>query len=338
MEFMSGGLSKQKLSKEIGFSQSTAFAYQKGTVPNEHIVKLTEKRYLGTAQILNANIWKILKGEQIEHREIQQEFEYFNSKFSINFPILNLEYWNEITVPALGPLLNQMIPVAYDNDEAGLLLQTILNIMSLVRNSNTKVWNELCETYRSLFPLFATQIHWQYKSEVFELIDSYTRLRKHQGINVIEDLDDNWTWRDRKLEISSVLDEHFIDQIYLYLHQKQVDIKSLPIGLLENFSSLLSYKICRNDTLLFHSWNLWEPACIELTKLLNEKMINNYEITAQLLISFLEHQGFFTFYPQELLNYAQKMDQALNSELRQNFDFVRNKLEITSVKTVESFL
>lgn len=84
---------------------------------------------------------------------------------------------------------------------------------------------------------------------------------------------------------------------------------------------------------MFHSWNLWEPAGILLLKVLNERMIDSRNITAELFIAFLEQENFFKPYGPELLNYEYLMHIAKDTRLALNIDFIRDTIEISSVRS-----
>ena len=72
--FLSGGMTKQQLWEDIGFSRTTWFNYPKGTVPFNRISNAVENKYPGTGQILNANLWKILKGKKYQFRIFKRSF------------------------------------------------------------------------------------------------------------------------------------------------------------------------------------------------------------------------------------------------------------------------
>jgi len=334
--YLSGGMSKQQLWKDIGFSRSAWFNYPKGTVPTMRIVNAVENKYPETGQILNANIWNILQGKKVSASKIKQEFVYFNSHFSTNYPIQNLEFWNDNSVIDFSKVLMRMTQVIATGDDRGTHLQTIISLMSLVKNSDVEIWNELCRLYRTFFPDFATQIHWPFKAEIFDVIDDYVRLREKRGINTIEDTSDDWSWRDRKLETISVLDDHYVNHFYSLFHENEDSRLTLRQGLIENISSRLSFKVCSSEKLMFHSWNLWEPAGILLLKIFNQRLIDNHHITAELFIACLEEQDFFSPYEQELLNYEYRMHIAQGIRLVPNLDFEKDTIEISFVSSKEN--
>lgn len=331
--FFSGGMTKQQLWKDIGFSRSAWFNFPKGTVPTERIVNAVETKYPETRQILNANLWTILQGKKVSESEIQEEFMYFNSHFSANYPLQNLEFWSENSGIDFPHVLIKMGQVLATDDDRGTHLQTIISLMSLVENSDVEIWNELCGLYRTFFPDFATQIHWSFKDEVFDAIDDYVRLREKRGIRTIEAPSDDWSWRDRKLEIISVLDEHYVVYLYLHFYENKNSSMLMPRGVIENISSRLSFKICCNEKLMFHSWNLWEPAVILLLKILNERMIDNRNVTADFFIAFLEQENFFKPYDQELFIYEYLMYIAKDIKLRLDLDLINDTIKIIAVRS-----
>jgi hypothetical protein len=326
---LSGGMSKQQLWKDIGFSRSAWFNYPKGAVPTMRIVNAVENKYPETQQILNANFWRILQGKEVSTLEIQKEFAYFNSHFTANYPILDLEFWSENSAIDFSQLLMRIVQVIDTDDDRGMHLQVIISLLSMVRDTNLEIWNELCRLYRAFLPDFVTQIHWPFKAEVFDAVDGYVRLRERKGISTIEDPSDDWSWRDRRLEIVSVLDEHYENNLYAYFHENKISSMSAPKTLIDDISSILSFKVCTTEKLMFHSWNLWEPAGILLMKMLNKRMIDIRSLTAEVFVTCLEQVDFFNPYEQELLNYEYFMHVARNAELHLNFDFNADTAEIS---------
>jgi len=239
-----------------------------------------------------------------------------------------LNFWGENSEIEFPKLVTTMGSFVGEGDDHGMHFQTIISLMSLVKDTDVEIWNELCRLYRIFFPAFSTQIHWPFKAEIFDLVDSYVRLREKRGINTIEDPSDDWSWRDQKLNTVSMLDEHYSDYFYLFFHENKVSLPSLPKGLIDHISSRFSFKVCTKDELMFHAWSLWEPAGIFLLKILKERMIDNHNITPEFFIAYLEQQGFFNPYDQELLNYEYLMHIARHTELRLNLDFVADTIEI----------
>ena len=188
------------------------------------------------------------------------------------------------------------------------------------------------ELYRAFFPDFATQIHWAFKAEVFDVLDKYVRLRVKSGINTIEDESDDWSWRDQKLEIMSVLDEHYVNYLSAYFHDNKISSMSIPQALIDNISSELAFKVCSNEKLMFHSWNLWEPAGILIMKILNKRMIDNRNITAEPLMAFLEQEEFFNPYDKELFGYEYFMHIAQNTRVLLDIDFFKETIGISSAR------
>ena len=330
--FLSGGMTKQQLWKDIGFSRSTWFTYPKGTVPTEPVVNAVESGYPGTRQVLNANFWSILQGKKLSIPEIENEFRYFNSHLTANYQILDLNFWSENSAIEFPKLVSMIGSFLGEDDDHGMHFQVILSLMSLVKESDVEIWNELCRLYRTFFPNFATQIHWPFKAEIFDALDGYIRLHKKRGIVTIEDYSDDWSWRNQKLEIISVLSDHYSDCLYSHFHANEFSLLSIRQNLIDNVSSELSARVCSNEELMFHSWNLWEPTGILLLKILNEPMIDSRDISAELFITFLEQENFFNPYNQELLNYEYLMHIAKDIRLTVNVDFIRDTVEISSVR------